>query len=156
MPAPPLPLSRAVHPPARPAPSHQPVRIFVCDDDRDFALEMAEGLAAHGFVVRPLGSGAPLDSLREFKPDILLLDIFMPAPNGFEILKVICDDPVLRGVSLVLMSGTDTGLLDVAKQFCAARKLNLAGTYQKPLRLAEMARICAQAAAHTNGAGHGG
>jgi CheY-like chemotaxis protein len=136
--------------------SQPPLRVFVCDDDRDFALEMAEGLAAHGFLVRPLGAGAPVESMRDFKPDILLLDIFMPAPNGFEVLNAICDDPVLRTMSLVLMSGTDTGLLDVAKQFCASRKLKLAGTYQKPLRLAEMARICAQAAPHASGAGHGG
>jgi CheY-like chemotaxis protein len=156
MPAPPLPLSRTLPPQLKPVSSQQPLRVFVCDDDRDFALEMAEGLAAHGFLVRPLGSGSPVEAMRDFKPDILLLDIFMPAPNGFEVLNVICDDPLLRAMSLVLMSGTDTGLLDVAKQFCASRKLKLAGTYQKPLRLAEMARICAQAAPNMPGAGHGG
>jgi PleD family two-component response regulator len=144
-------------PSVKPLSPAQPLRVFVCDDDREFALEMAEGLAAHGFLVRPLGSGSPVAAMQDFRPDILLLDIFMPAPNGFEILKVICDDALLREVPLVLMSGTDTGLLDVAEQFCAARKLKLAGTYQKPLRLTDMARICAEAGEpHRLGTGHGG
>lgn len=148
MPAPPLPIARKPASLGAPAPTATPVRVFICDDDAAFAMEMAEALAAHGFTVRPLGRATPpVESMRDFRPDVLLLDIFMPAPNGFEILNMIREDDALRGMPLILISGTDTGLLDVAKQFCAGHRLELAGNFQKPLRVSEIARLCAQAGA---------
>ncbi len=143
MPVPPLPLTKRFV-------SHQgdttvkpPLRVFICDDDLDFAEEMAAGLTAHGFETeKRAGHAAPIDAIRAFQPDVILLDIFMPQPNGFEIIDGLRGDPALKPIPLVLMSGTDTGLLDVARQFCAGHSMRVMATLQKPLKLAEVVRIC--------------
>lgn len=148
MPAPPLPLSRNAAPDQSVAPVRLPLRVFICDDDLDFAAEMAEGLSAHGFEVRTRTDGASLiEALKAFHADVMLLDIFMPPPNGFEIINCLRDDPALKATPLILMSGTDTGLLDVAAQFCTGHDMRVAASLQKPLRLAEIARVCSLVAA---------
>jgi DNA-binding response OmpR family regulator len=148
MPAPPLPLSRNAMPDQDTAPVRPPLRVFLCDDDLDFAEEMAAGLTAHGFEVKTRADGvAPIEALKTFHADVMLLDIFMPPPNGFEIMNRLCEDHTLRMIPLILMSGTDTGLLDVATQFCTGHSIRVAATLQKPLGLTEVARLCKQAGA---------
>jgi DNA-binding response OmpR family regulator len=142
MPAPPLPLSKS---PASDgaAVAKPPLRVFICDDDLDLAEEMAAGLTAHGFEVKTRAEvGSPVEALKAFGADVMLLDIFMPPPNGFEIINSLRDDHALKAVPLVLMSGTDTGLLDVAARFCTGHGMRVAASFQKPLRIAEVARIC--------------
>lgn len=147
MPAPPLPLSRNATE-QNAAPVRPPLRVFICDDDLDFAEEMAQGLAAHGFEVRTRADGvSPVEALKAFHADVMLLDIFMPPPNGFEIINSLREEQGLQTIPLILMSGSDTGLLDVATQFCTGHSMRVVATLQKPLGLAEVARLCKQAGA---------
>jgi len=147
MPVSPLPLSKTALP-AQGWPVGQPTpRVFICDDDLAFAEEMSRGLAALGFRTATLaGEQKPVRAIKAFNPDVVLLDIFMPEPNGFEILNQVIEEPALRALPYILMSGTDTGLLDVAHRFCTGHKLRVAGIYQKPLRIAEVSRACRLAA----------
>lgn len=118
-------------------------RVFICDDDPDFSHELALGLSGSGFETQTLSRKiAPGLALERFAPQILLLDIFMPPPDGFEVLNLLHENPALRDTSLILMSGAGTGLLDVAARFCLARKLRLAATFEKPLDLAAIIRTC--------------
>lgn len=144
MPAPPL--SQKFRPqPIRRAPEQRPARrIFICDDDLAFAQELAEGLTASGFEVCTLAeSTSAIATFDGFAPDMALLDIYMPAPDGFEMLYHIWQSPLHRDIPLVLASGAASGLLEVAARFCIARKMRLAGAFQKPLKLADIVRICA-------------
>jgi DNA-binding response OmpR family regulator len=142
MPAPPLPLSHRHGPPRRPAVAG-PARVFICDDDLDFARELAEGLIANGFETRTLAGGLPATEIFDgFVPGIILLDIFMPPPDGFEMINHICALSNRREMSLILMSGAGTDLLEVASRFCIARRLRLAAVFQKPIDLREIVRLC--------------
>jgi len=38
------------------------------------------------------------------KPDIILLDILLPGLGGFEILKVLKDDPITKDIPVVILS----------------------------------------------------
>lgn len=146
MPAPPLPLARNPVRDHKGAVARPPLRVFICDDDLDFAEEMAAGLSAYGFEVKTrAGATSPIEALKTFCPDVLLLDIFMPPPNGFEIISSLRDDLTLKMIPLVLISGTDTGLLDVAAQFCAGHDMRVVASFQKPLRITDVARVCSVA-----------
>lgn len=138
-----LPLSAQGFPARVPTGLRPPGRIFICDDDLDFAEELASGLATGGFETATLaGASSPYKIFDRFQPNVLLLDIFMPPPDGFEVLDQLRSDPRHKDTSLVLMSGAGTNLLDVAARFCVARKMRLAATLEKPLKLAEIIRIC--------------
>jgi DNA-binding response OmpR family regulator len=142
MPTPPLPTTRAV--------IHRSLykraktrRVFICDDDLEYATELSSALTEEGFETKTLRDGnSPVEIFELFRPDILLLDIFMPPPDGFEIVNHISQDTREKPLSVVLVSGADGVLLDVACRFCLARGIKPAGMLKKPVRLSAIISLC--------------
>lgn len=80
-------------------PDMQPARVAVVDDDR-LVREMLElGLAREGFVVRTASDGvAALELVRQWEPEVILLDIMMPKIDGVTLLprlREITQAPIL-------------------------------------------------------------
>lgn len=66
----------------------QRLRILVADDDRDAVGTLLELLRDEGHEVRGVYTGLDvLDSVRDFAPDTVLLDIGMPHINGYEVAR---------------------------------------------------------------------
>lgn len=65
----------------------QPSRVAVVDDDR-FVREMLElGLTREGFAVRTAADGqAALELVREWDPEVIVLDVMMPKIDGITLL----------------------------------------------------------------------
>jgi CheY-like chemotaxis protein len=69
----------------KPAPGVQPLRVLIADDDRDGTSTLLMLLELEGYVVRAVHGGQEaLDQAREFKPDVMLIDIGMPKITGYE------------------------------------------------------------------------
>ncbi|QJW95187.1 response regulator [Frigoriglobus tundricola] len=65
-----------------------PLRILVVDDCPDTAYSFAELLRLHGFDTRSAGSGGVALALcAAWRPDVVLLDLWMPGVNGFEVAR---------------------------------------------------------------------
>ena len=63
----------------------QPLRVLLADDDRDGAMMLSTLLLLEGHeVVMVHGGQEALDAAREFRPDVVLLDIGMPKISGYE------------------------------------------------------------------------
>jgi CheY-like chemotaxis protein len=121
----------------------QTLRVFVCDDDLEFASEIASALTSIGCQVRTLKDGnSPVEIFELFQPDIVFLDIFMPPPDGFEVMNHIGQDTRKKSLSLVLVSGADGTLLEVARRFCQVRGIKTAGVLRKPIQLKTVVEIC--------------
>jgi CheY-like chemotaxis protein len=96
-----------------------------------------------GFEARTLANGkTPKEIFELFAPDIVLLDIFMPPPDGFEMMNHIAQDIRHKHVSLALISGAESSQLETAKQFCAGRGITPVAVLQKPVRLSDILNIC--------------
>ena len=64
------------------------LRILVADDERDQVMTLAMILQDEGHEVREVYRGAEvLRMVREFDPDIALIDIGMPAMSGYEVAR---------------------------------------------------------------------
>jgi DNA-binding response OmpR family regulator len=73
----------------RPLPG-RPLRILLADDDRDATLSLSTLLKLEGYEVRHVYDGnATLDAVREFEPDIVLIDIGMPKLSGYDVSRYI-------------------------------------------------------------------
>ena len=64
------------------------LRVLVADDDRDAVGSLLELLIDEGHEVRGVYTGLDvLDSVRDFAPDAVLLDIGMPHITGYEVAR---------------------------------------------------------------------
>lgn len=64
------------------------LRILVVDDDRDILDLLKYNLEREGFFVKTLASSVKaVSTARDFCPDLILLDIMMPHPNGIELCR---------------------------------------------------------------------
>jgi PAS domain S-box-containing protein len=87
-------------------PKTAPSRILVVDDNQDAADSLAMMLALDGHEVRQTYAGAPaLDCLREFRPDVILLDIGLPGMDGYEVARRIREQPGGASVRLIALTG---------------------------------------------------
>lgn len=83
-----------------------PRRILVVDDNVDAleAMTMALQAMGHTVVTAPDGASA-LARAREARPEVVLLDLGMPAMDGFETVRRLRALPELRGARLVALTG---------------------------------------------------
>ncbi len=84
-------------------------RILVIDDEVDFTKLIKSNLQRTGqYEVRTENNGLlALAAAKEFKPDLILLDIAMPGMDGYEIASAIREDSALKDVSIVFMTGKE-------------------------------------------------
>ena len=63
-------------------------RALIVDDDRSIRLVLRQALLAHGWEVEEADDGAAVeDRLEATRYDLLMLDLYMPGMNGYEVLR---------------------------------------------------------------------
>lgn len=81
-------------------------RVLLVDDHLDTLDGTALYLQELGCMVHTCADGAlALDAVKEFKPEVVLLDIGLPGLNGYEVAHRIRSDPSVEKVVLVAVSG---------------------------------------------------
>ena len=81
-------------------------RVLLVDDDAGITRALAMYLDAHGSCdVRVENAGRrALAAAREFRPDVIFLDIVMPDADGGTIAAELKADPVLRDTPVVFLT----------------------------------------------------
>jgi len=80
-------------------------KILLTEDDEFISRAYKDGLERAGFIVFTAYDGEEaIESLRNDKPDIMLLDLIMPNKNGFEVLEEMGEDKDLRKIPVVILS----------------------------------------------------
>jgi CheY-like chemotaxis protein len=80
--------------------------VLVVDDHADSATSMAMMLGMLGYDARPAFSGAEaLAAVRDFSPEVVLLDLALPDLNGFEVARQLRELPQGQALSLVAVTG---------------------------------------------------
>jgi CheY-like chemotaxis protein len=99
--------------------SDTPKRILVIDDEQDVVSYLEAILRDHGYdVVTATDGGEALRLARSTHPDLVCLDIVMPEPTGVRVYRELRDDPELRDVPVVMI----TGVMQQFKEFIHHRK----------------------------------
>ena len=88
-----------------------PFRVLVVDDDPEVASYHALFLQEAGMTTRELSEPRHvLDVLADFRPDLLLVDLYMPGCDGHELAQVVRQVPEHVGVPIIYLSSeTDRG-----------------------------------------------
>jgi DNA-binding response OmpR family regulator len=82
--------------------------IVLAEDEEDLRTVYSAALREAGYQVLEASDGAEaILAVREHRPDLLLLDIWMPILNGFEVVEAMRHDPPSGSVKVVMLSCVD-------------------------------------------------
>ncbi len=92
------------------------IKILVVDDDIDVLFATARVIRKAGYEVIEASTGNEcLNKAREYKPDLILLDVILPDIMGTEICRRIKADSFFKDVFILLLSGQKTASDDQAE-----------------------------------------
>jgi DNA-binding response OmpR family regulator len=78
----------------------------VVEDEQDVAELIRFNLGREGYDVRVALNGAEaLRQVREFRPEVVLLDIMVPQLNGWEVCRRLKSEPETRTVPVIMVTG---------------------------------------------------
>ncbi|TXT41179.1 MAG: response regulator containing a CheY-like receiver domain and a GGDEF domain [Comamonadaceae bacterium] len=107
----------------------EPYRILVIDDEPEMASYHSIILQDAGMVTHQLCEpSSVLEVLQEFRPDMVLMDMYMPACSGLELARLIRQVPDYVSLPIVYLSSE----MDRQKQFSAMR-VGAEGFLTKPV-----------------------
>ena len=78
---------------------------MLAEDEPDLRALYAECLRRLGYVVwEAADGGEATDHVRTYRPDVLLLDLWMPVLNGLEVLEQLRDAREAIGLKIVMLT----------------------------------------------------
>ena len=93
------------HAPSRHAADQGSARILVVDDEEDLLELVRYNLAKEGFQVECVASGElALKSARRQPPDLIVLDLMLPAVDGLEVCRRLKAEQKTRDVPIVMLT----------------------------------------------------
>jgi DNA-binding response OmpR family regulator len=104
-------------------------KILVIEDDLTFLGLLRVHLSNLGHEVEAAEDAAVgLRSIIEDAPDIILLDIYVPYLEGFELLQALRNDPATRNIPVIVLTGRGDD-----ETYARARELGVADYFTKPI-----------------------
>lgn len=86
--------------------------ILIIDDEPALLLGLAAKIKRQGYRVVTASNGTQgLQKAKEVLPDLILSDVMMPPPNGFELRRLMGQDPHLRSIPFIFLTAR-TGVDD--------------------------------------------
>jgi Response regulators consisting of a CheY-like receiver domain and a winged-helix DNA-binding domain len=83
-------------------------KILIVDDDRQVTFFLEKLLSIEGYEATALNeSSKALEMARSIKPDLFILDLMMPEPNGFELCRILRADPNFTNTPIVIITAMD-------------------------------------------------
>jgi len=85
----------------------QAAKILIVDDDNAIRQMLIEALTMdHQYLVEEASNGIEASiKLGTYRPDLLILDIFMPEMDGLEVCRIISSEPELSEMKVIVTTG---------------------------------------------------
>jgi DNA-binding response OmpR family regulator len=80
-------------------------KIMVVDDDKDATTLFEEVLAMQGHQAIALNeSSLALELANQVEPDLFILDLMMPEPDGFKLCRMLRGEPKFRRTPIIIVT----------------------------------------------------
>lgn len=123
-------------------------KVLVVDDEPDFSSMVREYLERRGgFDVEVADSGFAAGlTIARFRPQVILMDLFMPDMDGFEVLRMLQEDPEMRVIPVIACTAYRDPHVEER-----VRREAFVGYMEKPLRLDRLVDVITDAIAGRTG-----
>ena len=79
--------------------------ILIVDDDDSIRSLLDQELGDAGYMIEQATNGKEaLASIRNHKPDLIILDVMMPEMNGFDVAAILKNDPQTMDIPIIVLS----------------------------------------------------
>lgn len=79
--------------------------ILVVDDEPNIVLSLEFLMKKAGYSVTTVNNGIDaLNSIKQLRPDLVLLDVMMPRMDGYEVCQAVRSDPELSSVRIIMLT----------------------------------------------------
>src|SRR5512133_999629 len=86
--------------------------ILIIDDDTALRLGLSATLQRKGYAIITANDGQDgIEKIKTLIPDLILCDVMMPPPNGFELRKLLSSEPGFSNIPFIFVTAR-TGLED--------------------------------------------
>jgi DNA-binding response OmpR family regulator len=83
-------------------------RVLVVEDDIDLAFAIGKIIERRGHSVRIVNDGRLVpDALEDFNPQAVVLDLGLPGMDGYDVIRLMRQDPKFASALIVVVSGHD-------------------------------------------------
>jgi two-component system alkaline phosphatase synthesis response regulator PhoP len=80
-------------------------KILIADDNENIREALTSILEDEGYALWTAKDGAEaLRKVREISPDILILDVMMPEISGYDVCRIVKNDPDLKKTFILMLS----------------------------------------------------
>jgi len=80
-------------------------RILIVDDEPNIVLALELLMKREGYEILTVDDGQKVfEVVKEFSPDLILLDIMMPKMDGYEVCQRIRADASLKDISIIMLT----------------------------------------------------
>jgi two-component system alkaline phosphatase synthesis response regulator PhoP len=80
-------------------------KIMVVDDDKEYTVLYKEFLTLVGFeTITETQSSKAMDLAHATKPDLFILDLMMPEPDGFKLCRTLRTHPEFRHTPIIIIT----------------------------------------------------
>ncbi|TSD01572.1 MAG: response regulator receiver protein [Parcubacteria group bacterium Greene0714_4] len=87
------------------------IHILLIDDDEDFRRLFGAKLAEHAYeVLYATNAENGREMARNYKPDLILLDVRMPGTDGFTIARAMRQEDATKNIPIVFLTNEDFSL----------------------------------------------
>ena len=84
-------------------------KILIVDDDRDIREMLTRILRFHKYETETASDGFETGAkVVGFKPDLIILDLFMPGMDGFEVCKKLKEGPGSADIKILIYTGDES------------------------------------------------
>ena len=120
-------------------------RILVVDDHADSLTAMALLLELEKYEVRRAATGAEtLSEIERERPDLVLLDLYLPDMSGAEICEILAKRGDLPGLRVIIFSAAHESSEDIQKALDLGARAYVAKPFRADQLLARIRAILAE------------
>lgn len=79
--------------------------LLIVEDDEVLLRALYILFHKSNYTIASATDGAmAVEMAQRLKPDLILLDLLLPKMNGFEVLRIVKSDPVLKNIPVIVLS----------------------------------------------------